>query len=208
MADVIARVRAEMQARLKQIEGELRSVEALIAEKGKLDQALSTPPFAETPSAPSRRQAASSKPAGARKRAAKGANKTAVHEAVRNMPGASSGEIATASRVDKAQVYNILRAGVENGHLVAVDLGGGTRGYRINEPPETVFPATASEVEADLKQQAGDLARKRGIVAREEPRAEAPKVSSRRMSRKKADKPASESETPAADAQVEEPAAA
>jgi hypothetical protein len=101
-----------------------------------------------------------------------------------------------------------LRAGVENGHLVAVDLGGGTRGYRINEPPETVFPATASEVEADLKQQAGDLARKRGIVAREEPRAEAPKVSSRRMSRKKADKPASESETPAADAQVEEPAAA
>lgn len=46
MAEVIARVRREMQDRLKAIESELAAVESLIAEKARLERALATPPFA------------------------------------------------------------------------------------------------------------------------------------------------------------------
>jgi hypothetical protein len=46
MAEVIARVRREMQDRLKTIDSELASVESLIAEKARLERALATPPFA------------------------------------------------------------------------------------------------------------------------------------------------------------------
>ena len=49
---MIARVRKEMQDRLKEIESELASVEALIAERARLEQVLATPPFAVQPDEP------------------------------------------------------------------------------------------------------------------------------------------------------------
>jgi hypothetical protein len=52
MADVIARMRSEMEERLKAIEAELASAEALIAEKARLEHALATPVFANARTAP------------------------------------------------------------------------------------------------------------------------------------------------------------
>ena len=61
MAEVIARVRKEMQDRLNEIQRELASVEPLIAERARLEQVLATPPFAVQPDEPrpSPRQAGS-----------------------------------------------------------------------------------------------------------------------------------------------------
>src|SRR4051794_14233425 len=46
MAEVIARVRKEMQQRLEQLEAQLADVEALVAERAQIQRALATPPFA------------------------------------------------------------------------------------------------------------------------------------------------------------------
>jgi hypothetical protein len=135
MAEMIARLRADIENRLREIESELAALEPLAAEKARLEHVLATPPFAVE--APVRRPRAKPAP----KRAPRGANKAAVYEAVRNMPGASPGEIAAAAKVGKPQVFNLLRTGVEKAELAAVDLGGGRKGYRINERPETAFPA-------------------------------------------------------------------
>lgn len=135
MAGTIARLRMDIEKRLREIEGELAALEPLAAEKARLEHVLATPPFAaETPAKRTRVKSAA-------KRAPRGANKAAVYEAVRNMPGASPGEIASASKVSKPQAANVLRAGVANADLTTVDLGGGRRGYRINARPETAFPA-------------------------------------------------------------------
>jgi hypothetical protein len=138
MPEMIARVRKEMQERLQEIESELASVEALIAEKARLERALATPPFAtEKPAkeAPAKRR----KPA--RARAPRGANRAAVRAALETMPGATVAEISAASGVGRAQAYAILRAGVEKGELKLVELAAGQMGYRVAVEPETAFPA-------------------------------------------------------------------
>jgi hypothetical protein len=137
MAEMIARLRADIENRLREIEGELAALEPLAAEKAKLEHVLATPPFAVDASV--KRPRTKSTP----KRAPRGANKAAVYDAVRDMPGASPGEIAAAAKVGKPQVFNLLRTGVEKAELTTVDLGGGRKGYRINEQPETAFPAPA-----------------------------------------------------------------
>ena len=53
MAEVIARVRKELQERLEELEAELANVEALTAERAQIQRALATPPFA-TPDPPRR----------------------------------------------------------------------------------------------------------------------------------------------------------
>ena len=140
---MIARVRKEMQERLKEIESELASVEALIAEKARLERALATPPFAvavEQPvkAAPAKRRKA------ARPRAPRGANRAAVRDALETMPGATVAEISAASGVGRAQAYAILRSGVAKGELKLVELSAGQMGYRIVVEPETAFPAPES----------------------------------------------------------------
>jgi hypothetical protein len=146
MAEMIARVRKEMQERLEEIEGELASVEALIAEKGRLEQALATPPFADAGPAPA---AAPKRRRPARTRAPRGANQAAVRAALETMPGATVAEISAASGVPRAQAYALLRAGVEKGELKLVELAAGQMGYRILSEPETAFPAPAPEPEPE-----------------------------------------------------------
>ena len=140
MAEVIARVRSEMKDRLREIEAELATVEALVAEKARLERALATPPFAErsapTVKAPRARRSA-------RPRAARGANRAALFAALETMPGATVGALASAARVKRPQAYALLRRGVEVGELKQVELAGGQVGYRINAEPETAFPAPA-----------------------------------------------------------------
>ena len=153
---MIARVRKELQDRLKEIESELASVEALIAEKARLEHALATPPFAvERPSRPARAEAPAAAPAPvrrrkpARARAPRGANRAAVQAALETMPGATVAEISAASGVGRAQAYALLRAGVEKGELALVELAAGQMGYRIASEPETAFPAPASVPEPE-----------------------------------------------------------
>ena len=137
---MIARVRKEMQDRLKEIESELSAVEALIAERARLEQALATPPFADAEAGEGRRhagQAAAGRPAPARPA---GANRAAVRAALETMPGATVAEISAASGVGRAQAYALLRAGVERGELRLVELAAGQMGYRIASKPETAFP--------------------------------------------------------------------
>jgi hypothetical protein len=145
MPEMIARVRKEMQERLREIESELASVEALINEKARLEHALATPPFAvESPAqaaAPAKRR----KPA--RPRAPRGANQAAVRAALETRPGATVAEVAAASGVGRAQVCALLRAGVEKGELKLVELSGGQLGYRVAVEPETAFPEPAAEPE-------------------------------------------------------------
>jgi len=141
---MIARVRKEMQDRLHEIESELASVEALIAEKARLEHVLATPPFADATLAK-----AAAAPAKRRKpdraRAPRGANRAAVRAALETMPGATVAEVSSASGVGRAQVYALLRAGVEKGELTQVELAAGQMGYRIASRPETAFPAPEPE---------------------------------------------------------------
>jgi hypothetical protein len=143
MAEVIARVRKEMKDRLREIEAELTAVEALIAEKARLERALAAPPFADA--APAR------KPGRARRaprpRAPRGANRAAVYAALETMPGASVGELAAASGVGRPQVYALLRKGIEEGRVKTDELAGGQTGYRIVRQPETAFPSPAPDAD-------------------------------------------------------------
>lgn len=145
MAEMIARVRKEMQDRLQEIESELSAVEALIAEKARLERALATPPFADA--APAKAAAAPPKRRRpARARAPRGANRAAVRAALETMPGATVAEISAASGVGRAQAYALLRAGVERGELTLVELAAGQMGYRIASKPETAFPEPVEEI--------------------------------------------------------------
>jgi hypothetical protein len=134
-------VRKEMKDRLREIEAELAAVEALAAEKARLERALAAPPFADA--APAR------KPRSARRatqpRAPRGANKAAVYAALETMPGASGGEIAAAARIGRPQAYAILKKGIEEGQVKTDELAGGQTGYRIAAQPETAFPPPAGE---------------------------------------------------------------
>jgi hypothetical protein len=135
MAEVIARVRKEMKDRLREIEAELAAVEALVAEKARLERALAAPPFADADAAPARKPRRATQP-----RAPRGANRAAVYAALETMPGASVGELAAASGVGRPQVYALLRKGVEEGRVKTDELAGGQTGYRIAAQPETAFP--------------------------------------------------------------------
>jgi hypothetical protein len=143
MAEVIARVRKEMQDRLREIEAELAAVEELVAEKARLERALAAPPFADAAPARKARSARRSP----RPRAPRGANRAAVHAALETMPGASVGELAAASGVGRPQVYALLRKGIEEGRVRTDELAGGQTGYRIATQPETAFPSPALTVD-------------------------------------------------------------
>jgi hypothetical protein len=145
MADVFARVQRELQDRLAQVEAELATAEGLRTEKARIEHALAVPPFATgAPAAPARTARRASRSRTPKPRAPRGANRAAVYTALDRMPGASAGEIAAAARVGSAQVYALLRAGVEQGELKAVELGGGHTGYQSARPVETAFPSAAA----------------------------------------------------------------
>ena len=93
----------------------------------------------------SRRRRAGVRGAGSRprRRAPRGANRTGVLSVVEARPGATSGEIAAASGVDRNVLYALLRALVASGELRKEELPAGTTGYAVAqttsaaaEPPE------------------------------------------------------------------------
>jgi hypothetical protein len=142
MADVFTRVQRELQDRLRRVEAELAATDGLRAEKAQIEHALALPPFVDAEPARARTSARPSRPRAPKVRAPRGANRAAVVAAVERMPGATAGEIAAAARVGRAQVYALLRAGVERGALRVVELAGGQNGYQVARPVESAFPPT------------------------------------------------------------------
>jgi hypothetical protein len=133
VSDVIADLRRQMQDRLKEIDGELKSVEALVREQQQIEAALAQPPFAtgRADSAPRRAPARRS----TRPRAPRGANREAVLNAVSERPGVTAATIADVTKISKAVTYNTLAKLVEQGRLEKTELPGGQTGYKA--------PATA-----------------------------------------------------------------
>jgi hypothetical protein len=130
VSDVIADLRRQMQDRLKEIDGELKSVEALVSEREQIEAALAQPPFAtaRTNAAPRRAPARRS----TRPRAPRGANREAVLNAVSERPGVTAATIADVTKISKAVTYNTLAKLVEQGKLEKTELPGGQTGYKAS----------------------------------------------------------------------------
>ena len=132
MADLLDRIRSELHARLE----ELRP---LVDEHGRIEAALQA--LGESrPSAPAATSArppaparAARKPASGppRKRAPRGANRDAVLRAVREQPGATTAELASASGVDRNTLYALLARLVKDGVLQRSKPPGGRAGYSL-----------------------------------------------------------------------------
>ena len=106
MAEVIARVRKELQERLEELEAELANVEALTAERAQIQRALATPPFA-TPDPPRRARRARPAPAAPAEVAAAGVETTPADRAeaalaVVDDPVALGDEVAPVALVEEA----------------------------------------------------------------------------------------------------------
>jgi hypothetical protein len=76
-----------------------------------------------------------------RKRAPRGANRTAVLSVVEARPGATSGEIAEAAGVDRKVLYGLLRALVARGELRKEELPAGMTGYAVAPTPSVAADA-------------------------------------------------------------------
>ena len=112
MAEVIARVRKEMQDRLRQLEAELAAVGALVAEKAAPGArarraTVAAAADADAGAAPARKPRRAPRP-----RAPGARTAPAVQAALETMP-ASVGELAAAWRIGIRRSTHFLRKGVE-----------------------------------------------------------------------------------------------
>jgi sugar-specific transcriptional regulator TrmB len=126
VSDVIADLRRDLEQRLKEIERELTSVDALVQERERIQTALALPPFA-APSRPATRGTSARK---SRSRAPRGANREAILGTVADRPGVSAAEIADVTKISRAVTYNTLAKLVEQGRLEKTELPGGQTGYK------------------------------------------------------------------------------
>jgi hypothetical protein len=131
VSDVIADLRRQMQDRLKEIDGELKGVDALLRERDQIEAALAQPPFATGRANATPRRAPARNP---RPRAPRGANREAVLNAVSDRPGVTAATIADVTKISKAVTYNTLAKLVEQGKLEKTELPGGQTGYKAAVP--------------------------------------------------------------------------
>ena len=136
MADLLDRIRDELHARIEDLRplvDEQRRLEAALQALGESSRTAPAVSSAKAPSpARATRKPASGQP---RKRAPRGANRDAVLRAVRVQPGATSAELASASRVGRNTLYALLARLVKDGALQASKLPSGRTGYSLSEPP-------------------------------------------------------------------------
>lgn len=124
MAQSLADLTAQLRERLT----ELRP---LVDEYHQLERAASALGIDGDP-APAKgrsRRAAVAKP---KARAPRGSNKAAVAAVVAERPGVTVSEIAEVTGIAKPLIYNVTRAGVTQGDMEAVDLGGGRKGFKVS----------------------------------------------------------------------------
>ncbi len=150
MPEVLDRIREEMSARL----AELRP---LVDEHTRLEAALQalsdvrghTPlPASPVSGEQPKPRAAKATPAGARKRAPRGANRVVVLQAAENRPGATSAELAPASGVQRNTLNALLARLVKSGELRTEALPTGRTGYvlaRAQPQASAGAPAAAGD---------------------------------------------------------------
>lgn len=139
MPDLLNRIRTEMSARLEELRplvDEQRRLEAaLIALRDTTSNRSAPsagPPARASPRTGSARRARRGTPV------PRGANRDAVLRAVRDRPGATSAELATAAGVKRNTLYGVLGRLVKEGKLQTQSLPTGRTGYAVCEPPERV----------------------------------------------------------------------
>ncbi len=127
---------------LRRIENELRerveASRAARAEYERLERALAALDVAEgrdvaPPPAKTAGRRRSPGPGAPRRRAPRGQNRERVVSAVQARPGATAADIARASGVGRAVVYNLLSRLVASGELEKEALPGGGTGYALSD---------------------------------------------------------------------------
>lgn len=127
--DLLDRIRTELEQRLEETRAARDEYARLERAKAALDAAeadRSEPSM--TPSARSRSRAQTSRPS---RRAPRGQNRERVLAAVRERPGASAAEIASASGVDRPVLYGLLAKLVRTNELRKEQLPDGRAGYSL-----------------------------------------------------------------------------
>ena len=141
MSDLLQRIRTEIDERLATSRAAVEEMERLEAALRALE---GIPGLASQASGSARPRAERARSGAARPRAPRGVNRAAVLAAIGERPGASAGEIASASGVSSNAVYGQLRRLVAEGLLVKRELPGGGSGYAPARPAEPSPPAAAT----------------------------------------------------------------
>src|SRR4051794_11144429 len=131
----------------------------------------------QSESKPRPRARASAQPV--RRRAARGANREAVLAVVRERPGVTTRELATASGVSGGTLYALLRRLAEQGELAKRELPGGQTGYALTADDPTTTAAAGREAGSQESLQAGAVedpaaSQQTGPPAADPPPADAP----------------------------------
>jgi hypothetical protein len=124
-------VEQAIERRLREIDEQLRPLEDLARERERLSRALEAlRPEATARPAPGRSGARRSprRTAGSR-RAKRGSNLSAIIAHVRSHPGATAGQLAEATGIDRGVVYSAVSRLTTSGRLRRQPLGDGQVGY-------------------------------------------------------------------------------
>ena len=131
---LLDRVRAQIRARVRELEPAVRESEQLEAANAALDGLGIATPAADTSApaaaAPTRRRRPSSarRPGGPAKRAPRGANRTAVLGVLAERSGVSASELSSAAGVARPVLYALLKTLEERGEVAKEQLPGGSTG--------------------------------------------------------------------------------
>ena len=151
---LLDRVRAQIRARVRELEPAVRESEQLEAANAALDGLGIATPAADTSApaaaAPTRRRRPSSarRPGGPAKRAPRGANRTAVLGVLAERSGVSASELSSAAGVARPVLYALLKTLEERGEVAKEQLPGRLDGVppRIGiERREFVMPRPAAQ---------------------------------------------------------------
>ena len=118
-------------------------------------RAAARSPEADGESAPKPRSRARAGAKPVRRRAARGANREAVLAVVRERPGVTARELATASGVTGGTLYALLRRLAEHGELAKRELPGGQTGYALAADDATPTGAAGRDARGQESSQAG-----------------------------------------------------
>ena len=130
--DLLNRIRAELAERVEAGRAARDEYARLERAKAALDAADDS---AGPKPAPKRRPRATAPRSRTRPRAPRGQNRERVLAAVRERPGASAAEIASASGVERGALYALLTKLVGTNELTKEHLPDGRAGYALAPPP-------------------------------------------------------------------------
>ena len=140
---LLDQIRLQIRERARELEPAAREYErleaALTALGGPVDERSAAPAPAAKPAAAAKRRPKTPAPGprAVAKRAPRGANGAAVLAVLGERPGASAGELSSASGVARPVLYAVLKTLEERGEIMKEGLPGGATGYRLVSSPAT-----------------------------------------------------------------------